>query len=47
LHNGIDVATFPFWAEKEPFALLLGRMSETNGLHLAIEAAREAGCRSC
>ena len=43
VHNAIRASTFPFQAEKEPFALFLGRMNATKGPHLAIDAARAAG----
>jgi glycosyltransferase involved in cell wall biosynthesis len=43
VHNSVRVSTFPFRAEKEPFALFLGRMNPTKGPHLAIDAARAAG----
>ncbi len=43
VHNAIRATTFPFLAEKEPFALFLGRMNATKGPHLAIDAARAAG----
>ncbi len=43
VHNAIRASTFPFRADKEPFALFLGRMNATKGPHLAIDAARAAG----
>jgi glycosyltransferase involved in cell wall biosynthesis len=43
VHNAIRASTFPFRADKEPFALFLGRMNTTKGPHLAIDAARAAG----
>ncbi len=43
VHNAIRASTFPFRADKEPFALFLGRMNMTKGPHLAIDAARAAG----
>ncbi len=42
VHNAIRAGTFPFRADKEPFALFLGRMSASKGAHLAIDAARAA-----
>jgi glycosyltransferase involved in cell wall biosynthesis len=42
VHNAIRAGTFPFRADKEPFALFLGRMSPSKGPHLAIDAARAA-----
>jgi glycosyltransferase involved in cell wall biosynthesis len=43
VHNAIPVNEYPFRAEKEDFLLFLGRMSPDKGVHLAIQAAREAG----
>lgn len=43
VHNAIPVNEYPFRADKEDFLLFLGRMSPDKGVHLAIEAAREAG----
>ncbi|HVT22853.1 MAG TPA: glycosyltransferase family 4 protein [Mycobacteriales bacterium] len=43
VHNAIDVATFPYQRDKEPFALFLGRFHPQKGPHLAIDAARAAG----
>ncbi len=45
VHNGIDVESFPFQAEKSDYALFLGRFAPAKGPHLAIEAARRAGLR--
>ncbi|GAA1810292.1 glycosyltransferase family 4 protein [Nesterenkonia flava] len=45
VHNAVDVASFPFRAEKEDFLLWLGRFSPDKGAHLAIDAARAAGRR--
>jgi glycosyltransferase involved in cell wall biosynthesis len=42
IHNGIPVDEYPFSAQKQDFALFLGRMSPEKGAHLAIEAARAA-----
>jgi glycosyltransferase involved in cell wall biosynthesis len=42
VHNAIRVDTFPFRAEKDEFALFLGRFHPDKAPHLAIEAAREA-----
>lgn len=43
--NGIDLATFPYSAEPdpEPHAFWFGRIVPEKGLHLAIDAARQAG----
>jgi glycosyltransferase involved in cell wall biosynthesis len=45
VYNGIDVAAFPFRAEKEDFVLFLGRAGPEKGIHRAAEAARQAGVR--
>jgi glycosyltransferase involved in cell wall biosynthesis len=45
VHNAVQVAEFPFRADKDDYALFLGRLSPDKGLHLAIEAAAEAGLR--
>ncbi len=43
VHNAVRAETFPFRAEKEPFALFLGRFHPEKAPHLAIDAARGAG----
>jgi glycosyltransferase involved in cell wall biosynthesis len=43
VHNAIRPETYPFRAEKEGFALFLGRFHPEKGPHLAIDAARAAG----
>ena len=43
VYNGIPVRDYPFSAEKDDFALFLGRMSPEKAPHLAIDACREAG----
>jgi glycosyltransferase involved in cell wall biosynthesis len=43
--NGIDLDEYPYRAEKDDFALFLGRISPHKGVHLAIRAAREARLR--
>ena len=45
IHHGIDVEEIPFLERKDDFLLFLGRMDPTKGPHVAIDAAREAGCR--
>src|SRR5258708_17682479 len=43
VHNAIRAETFPFRAEKEDYALFLGRFHPEKSPHLAIDAARSAG----
>jgi glycosyltransferase involved in cell wall biosynthesis len=43
VHNAIKAQTFPFRAEKEHYALFLGRFHPEKSPHLAIDAARAAG----
>lgn len=43
VHNGIDVASFPFQAEKEDHLLFLSRISPDKGPQLAVEVARRCG----
>jgi len=43
VHNAIRTDTFPFRAQKQDFALFLGRFSPDKAPHLAIDAARKAG----
>lgn len=43
VHNAIRAETFPFRAEKEEYALFLGRFHPEKSPHLAIDAARAAG----
>lgn len=45
VHNGIDVASFPYQARKDDYVLWLGRFSPDKGAHLAIDAARAIGRR--
>jgi len=40
IYNGIDVSKYPFRPKKEDFFVYLGRVDETKGAHIAIEAAR-------
>jgi len=41
--NAVRVATFPFRADKDDFALFLGRFHPEKAPHVAIDAARAAG----
>ncbi|HEV2371382.1 MAG TPA: glycosyltransferase, partial [Streptosporangiaceae bacterium] len=43
VHNAIRPETFPYRADKEDFALFLGRFHPQKAPHLAIDAARGAG----
>jgi glycosyltransferase involved in cell wall biosynthesis len=45
VHNAIDVASFPYRAEKTDEVLWLGRFSPDKAAHLAIDAARARGRR--
>jgi glycosyltransferase involved in cell wall biosynthesis len=44
-HNGVHVDSFPFRADKEDYALFLGRFHPQKAPHLAIDAARACGVR--
>jgi glycosyltransferase involved in cell wall biosynthesis len=43
VHNAIRAETFPFHAEKDDYALFLGRFHPEKAPHLAIDGARAAG----
>jgi glycosyltransferase involved in cell wall biosynthesis len=43
VHNGLEPDAWPFVEKKEPFALFLGRYHRDKGVHLALDAAHEAG----
>ena len=43
VHNAIRAETFPFRADKDDYALFLGRFHPEKAPHLAIDAARAAG----
>ena len=43
VHNGIDVASYPFSRTKDDYLLWLGRFSHEKAPHLAIDAARAVG----
>ena len=45
IHHGIAVADYTFGADKDDYAVFLGRMVPCTGPHLAIQAARRAGIR--
>ena len=42
VHNGINVDSYPFVEEKEPFLVFIGRSNPEKGLTWAIEVARRA-----
>ncbi len=43
VHNGIDLDSYPFQAEKDDFLVYIGRANPDKGPTLAIEVARRAG----
>ena len=43
VHNGIDLADYPFRAEKDDFLVYIGRANPDKGPSIAIEVARRAG----
>ena len=43
IYNAVEVEAYPFRADKEEYALFLGRFSEDNGAHNAIYIAQKAG----
>ncbi len=43
VYHGIDTASYAYAAEPQEYVLYLGRITEDKGVHLAIEAAKEAG----
>jgi glycosyltransferase involved in cell wall biosynthesis len=43
VHNGIDVARYPFCADKDDFLVYIGRANPDKGPALAVEVARRAG----
>ncbi len=43
VHNGLEPDAWPFREKKEPYALFLGRYHQDKGVHLALDAAHEAG----
>jgi glycosyltransferase involved in cell wall biosynthesis len=45
VHNSIDVRSYPFRDQKEDFVAFVGRISPEKGVHIAVDAAREAGVR--
>lgn len=45
VHNGVDVASFPLGHGDGGYLLFLGRFNPEKGAHLAIDVAKELGCR--
>lgn len=45
VHNAVDINGARFSADKEDFALMLGRITPDKGTHLACEVARRAGIK--
>ncbi len=45
VRNGIPLERFPFTAEKRDYLVWLGRICPEKGLHIAVEAARQAGMK--
>lgn len=45
VHNALDVASFPFVAQKDDYVLWLGRFCAEKGPELAVAACRSAGMR--
>ncbi|HUO49272.1 MAG TPA: glycosyltransferase family 4 protein [Acidimicrobiales bacterium] len=43
VHNGVDLAAYPFVAQKQPYLAYVGRVSPEKGTHLAVEVARRVG----
>ena len=43
VHNALRVQDWPFQADKQDYALFLGRFAPYKGAHLAVRAAHEAG----
>ncbi|WP_082753745.1 glycosyltransferase family 4 protein [Mycobacterium sp. NAZ190054] len=43
VHNALRIEDWPFQAEKQDYALFLGRYAPYKGAHLALEAAHRAG----
>ena len=44
VHNAVRTDDYPFAGRKADYVVYLGRLSREKGAHLAIEAARAAGC---
>ena len=44
VHNAVRTDDYPYAGRKQDYVLYLGRLSAEKGAHLAIDAARAAGC---
>jgi len=45
VYNAVDVASFPFRADKDDYLLFIGQIASAKGPHLAVEVARRLGMR--
>jgi glycosyltransferase involved in cell wall biosynthesis len=45
VYNAVDVASFPFRADKDDYLLFIGQIASIKGVHLAVEVARRVGMR--
>jgi glycosyltransferase involved in cell wall biosynthesis len=45
VYNAVDVASFPFRADKDDYLLFIGQIASAKGPHLAVEVARRLGTR--
>jgi glycosyltransferase involved in cell wall biosynthesis len=45
VYNAVDVASFPFRADKEDYLLFIGQIASSKGAHLAVQVARGLGAR--
>jgi glycosyltransferase involved in cell wall biosynthesis len=43
IYNAVPVSQYPFETDKDDYALFLGRMNPTKGVHIAIDIAKRAG----
>jgi len=45
VYNAVDVASFPFRADKDDYLLFIGQIASAKGAHLAVQVARRLGMR--
>jgi glycosyltransferase involved in cell wall biosynthesis len=45
VYNAVDVASFPFRADKQDYLLFIGQIASAKGAHLAVQVARRLGMR--